>query len=133
MASSSQQKGKSKPVNKPLPTEAGFPESGDTSGWEFPGGKIEDAYVHDDDTLRYDNDDRGKWIPSETPKDALKREISEELATAIEVGDLFTTVEYDYAKFHLTMHCYLCSLIGGQLSLLEHKVHVCLQRMTSIP
>ena len=68
--------------------------------WEFPGGKIE---------------------PGEAPEDALKREIREELATEIEVGDLLTTVEYDYPKFHLTMHCYLCSIISGQLSLLEHE------------
>lgn len=85
-------KRKAKPVNKPLPAEAGFPESGDTSGWEFPGGKIE---------------------PGELPEDALKREIREELATEIEVGDLLTTIEYDYPKFHLTMHCYLCSDKAG--------------------
>ena len=67
---------------------------------EFPGGKIE---------------------PGESPKDALKREIREELATEIEVGNLLTTVEYDYPKFHLMMHCYLCDIIRGQLSLLEHE------------
>lgn len=68
--------------------------------WEFPGGKIE---------------------PGETPKEALKREIREELATEIEVGDILTTVEYDYPKFHLTMHCYLCTVLSGELSLLEHE------------
>lgn len=86
--------------------------------WEFPGGKIEGTFVHDNDD---DNDNQGRWIPSENPEDALKREIREELATEIEVGELLTTVEYDYPKFHLTMHCYLCSIISGQLSLLEHE------------
>ena len=68
--------------------------------WEFPGGKIE---------------------PGESTEDALKREIREELATEIEVDELLTTVEYDYPKFHLTMHCYLCTIISGDLSLLEHE------------
>ena len=68
--------------------------------WEFPGGKIE---------------------PEESQEDALKREIREELATEIEVGTLLSTVEYDYPKFHLTMHCYLCTIISGELSLLEHE------------
>lgn len=68
--------------------------------WEFPGGKIE---------------------PGESHKEALRREIREELATDIEVGSLLTTVEYDYPKFHLTMHCYLCSVVGGNLTLLEHE------------
>ena len=68
--------------------------------WEFPGGKIE---------------------PGESHKDALRREIREELATEIEVGSLLTTVEYDYPKFHLTMHCYLCTVVGGNLTLLEHE------------
>ena len=79
-------------------TQRGYGEWKDW--WEFPGGKIE---------------------PGEAPEDALKREIREELATEIEVGDLLKTVEYDYPKFHLTMHCYLCSIISGQLSLLEHE------------
>ena len=68
--------------------------------WEFPGGKVE---------------------PGESPEDALKREIREELATEIEVDELLTTVEYDYPKFHLMMHCYLCTIICGDLSLLEHE------------
>ena len=79
-------------------TQRGYGEWKDW--WEFPGGKIE---------------------PGEAPEDALKREIREELATEIEVGKLLTTVEYDYPKFHLTMHCFLCTIISGQLSLLEHE------------
>lgn len=79
-------------------TQRGYGEWKDW--WEFPGGKIE---------------------LEETPEDALKREIREELATEIEVGDLLTTVEYDYPQFHLTMHCYLCTVISGKLSLLEHE------------
>lgn len=63
----------------------------------------------------------GKIEEGEAPKNALKREIREELTTEIEIGNLITTVEYDYPNFHLTMHCYLCSIIGGQLSLLEHE------------
>lgn len=83
---------------KVFATQRGYGEWKDW--WEFPGGKIEQG---------------------ETPEYALKREIREELATEIEVGNLLTTVEYDYPQFHLTMHCFLCSLISGQLSLLEHE------------
>ena len=79
-------------------TQRGYGEWKDW--WEFPGGKIE---------------------PEESQEDALKREIREELATEIEVGTLLTTVEYDYPKFHLIMHCYLCTIISGGLSLLEHE------------
>ena len=68
--------------------------------WEFPGGKIESGETH---------------------QNALKREIREELATEIDVGNHLATVEYDYPQFHLTMHCYFCTIIGGQLSLLEHE------------
>lgn len=79
-------------------TQRGYGEWKDW--WEFPGGKIE---------------------PEEKPEDALRREIREELATEIEVGELLTTVEYDYPQFHLTMHCFLCTIVSGQLSLLEHE------------
>ena len=79
-------------------TQRGYGEWKDW--WEFPGGKIE---------------------PGESTEDALKREIREELATEIEVDELLTTVEYDYPKFHLTMHCYLCTIISGDLTLLEHE------------
>lgn len=68
--------------------------------WEFPGGKIEQ---------------------DELAEDALKREIREELASDVEVGELLTSVEYDYPDFHLSMLCYLCSVASGRLSLLEHE------------
>ena len=68
--------------------------------WEFPGGKME---------------------VGETPEEALKREIREELSTEISVDEFLCTVEYDYPKFHLTMHCYLCSLLTEALHLNEHE------------
>ena len=69
-------------------------------GWEFPGGKIEKG---------------------ETPKQALAREIMEELDTEIKVGELIDTIEYDYPKFHLSMDCFWCKLKKGDLILKEHE------------
>ena len=81
-----------------LATQRGY---GEFEGWwEFPGGKIE---------------------PGESHHEALKREICEELAVEIAVGERICTVEYDYPTFHLTMHCYMASLLDGDIALLEHK------------
>ena len=84
--------------DKIFATQRGYGEWQDW--WEFPGGKME---------------------VGETPEGALKREIREELSAEINVGELLTTVEYDYPKFHLTMHCFLCTLAGEALHLNEHE------------
>jgi 8-oxo-dGTP diphosphatase len=79
-------------------TQRGYGEFKD--GWEFPGGKIE---------------------PGETPQQALKREIKEELDTEISVGDLIDTIEYNYPTFHLSMDCFWCEVLSGDLVLKEHE------------
>lgn len=79
-------------------TQRGYGEF--KGGWEFPGGKIE---------------------PGETPEEALKREIMEELDTEIRVGELVDTIEYDYPTFHLSMDCFWCEILNGNLVLKEHE------------
>lgn len=83
---------------KILATQRGYGAFKD--GWEFPGGKIE---------------------VGESPEEALKREILEELGVDIEVHELIDVVEYDYTEFHLSMKCYWCSLNSGEVRLLEHE------------
>lgn len=68
--------------------------------WEFPGGKIE---------------------AGETPEEALVREIREELAATVRTERFLKTVEYDYPEFHLSMDCFMCSIVSGRLELLEHE------------
>lgn len=84
--------------NQVFATQRGYGDFKD--GWEFPGGKIE---------------------PGETPEEALVREIKEELDTEITIRKLIYMVEYDYSQFHLTMYCYLCEVLSGQLVLKEHE------------
>ena len=79
-------------------TQRGYGEYKD--GWEFPGGKTEDG---------------------ESPQEALKREIKEELDITINVGQLIRTVEYDYPTFHLSMDCFVCEITEGALVLKEHE------------
>lgn len=75
--------------------------------WEFPGGKIKEG---------------------ETPEDALRREIKEELTAGIAVDHFLGTVNYDYPDFHLTMECFLCHVVGGTLTILEHSAFRWLER-----
>lgn len=83
---------------KVFATQRGYGEFKD--GWEFPGGKIE---------------------AGETPREALVREIREELDTEVAVGELLDTVEWDYPAFHLSMDCFVCSIVSGDLHLREHE------------
>lgn len=84
--------------NKVFATQRGYGEFKD--GWEFPGGKLE---------------------PGESAREALVREIREELDVDIRVGKLLETVEYDYPEFHLTMHCFICELLSEEIVLKEHE------------
>ena len=84
--------------DKIFATQRGYGEM--KGGWEFPGGKIEEG---------------------ETPQQALKREIEEELDSEIQVGDLIDTIEYDYPSFHLSMDCFWCEVLKGDLVLKEHE------------
>ena len=79
-------------------TQRGYGDYKD--GWEFPGGKLE---------------------PGETPQQCIEREIREELATEVKAEKILGLVDYDYPTFHLTMHCILCTIVSGELKLLEHE------------
>ena len=91
--------------DKIFATQRGYGEWKDW--WEVPGGKMEEG---------------------ESPEEALKREINEELSTSISIDKLLYTVDYDYPKFHLTMHCYICSLLNDALHLNEHEAAKWLSR-----
>ena len=93
--------------DKIFATQRGYGEL--KGGWEFPGGKIEYG---------------------ETPQEALKREIEEELDTEILVGELIDTIEYDYPTFHLSMDCFWCEIVEGRLVLKEHEAARWLDRKT---
>lgn len=84
-------------VGRVLSTQCAAHKHG--GGWEFPGGKLE---------------------PGESPAEAVKRELQEELAVKVEAGELLQTVEWDYPTFHLRMYCLMCRLIDGTIELREH-------------
>lgn len=84
--------------NKILSTQRGY---GSLKGfWEFPGGKL---------------------LEGETPEEALIREIREELEADIQIDKLLTIISFDYPDFHLTLHCFLCTLLSDQITLVEHS------------
>ncbi|MCR5605671.1 MAG: (deoxy)nucleoside triphosphate pyrophosphohydrolase [Treponema sp.] len=79
-------------------TQRGYGDYKD--GWEIPGGKLESG---------------------ESPEECIVREIQEELATEVKAEKILGVIDYDYPDFHLTMHCILCTIISGELKLLEHE------------
>ncbi len=91
-------KGVGENENKILATQRGYGDFKDR--WEFPGGKVESG---------------------ETPEQALVREIQEELDTEVSVDEYLYNIEYDYPEFHLSMKCYLCTVVNGMLILKEHE------------
>lgn len=93
--------------NQVYATQRGYGEF--NGGWEFPGGKIE---------------------PGETPTEAIRREIKEELGAEIEVCNTLGTVEFDYPKFHLSMDCFICRIKSGELTLFEHMAAKWLDKET---
>ena len=94
-------------INQVFATQRGY---GDWKGWwEFPGGKVEEG---------------------ESPEAALEREICEELATQIKVGERICTIDYDYSAFHLSMECFACKIVSGKLELIEHESAVWLTAET---
>jgi 8-oxo-dGTP diphosphatase len=84
--------------NEIFATQRGYGEYKD--GWEIPGGKLESG---------------------ETPEQCIVREIQEELDTEVRAEKVLDIIEYDYPAFHLTMHCILCTIVSGELKLLEHE------------
>lgn len=84
--------------NQIFATQRGYGEFKDW--WEFPGGKME---------------------PGETQEEALIREVREELSVDLSVEEYLMTVEYDYPNFHLVLHCFICKIKNGEITLLEHK------------
>lgn len=90
-----------------LSTQRGYGDY--KGGWEIPGGKIE---------------------PGETPEQCIVREIQEELQTTVHPVRELGVVDYDYPTFHLTMHCILCTIVSGDLKLLEHEASRWLTRET---
>ena len=94
-------------INEIFSTQRGYGEYKD--GWEIPGGKLE---------------------PGETPEQCIVREIQEELQTTVQPVRELGVVDYDYPTFHLTMHCILCTIVSGELKLLEHEAAKWLNKET---